>query len=654
MPQSSPDFRPAFSRHPFFYVFSYFSIGILCSANNSVPPDMALFVNCLILVIGFLFLTSSPFQTLAKHFILCAILSFLGSVATREQQVLNAWDDWTFHDGKTQFNLKVTEIQSGSPWKKGIGEIHWKKNNQTRTTSVRFYFKGDYPLRLDEWIHVSTKVLPIENKGNPGEFDLKQYLKTKGIEGQFFLSDQDFKHLRYEQSGYLNSLIRAGQNKCLAILSAHLSGQELGITQALILGDKSMLDNEIRSAFTATGAMHILAVSGLHIGLILQLLLYVIKFGARWIHRSKAIWMVIGLLWFYALLTGFSPSVIRAVFMFSVLTWAQHKGWQSSSINTLFFTAFVIVLWRPMYFFDIGFQLSYLAMIGIFLFYPTIARTWKPKNKISAYLWEGTAIGFAAQIATTPLTLFYFHQFPNYFALANLGLMGLSTLVLGAGIFILALHFVPIMGKLNGLFLFYAVFVMFQFIQWIESWPGALVYGFELPLLFIPILFFLACILVLGDHTTHYWKISSLHLIFILLCISVTRYQNTVETHVCILNDNKLTVLLKTPNKTYCFFDAPNRGKIQFNVQNYLKIHPSQIQYVPIHERDAEIKLNQHHFFIKQESFGRKISWNKNTWRICYQVNPMEKADEKTVFMPWIKHVHSLHHGSKIIPIAMN
>jgi hypothetical protein len=127
-----------------------------------------------------------------------------------------------------------------------------------------------------------------------------------------------------------------------------------------------------------------------------------------------------------------------------------------------------------------------------------------------------------------------------------------------------------------------------------------------------------------------------------------------VETHVCILNDNKLTVLLKTPNKTYCFYDAPNREKIQFNVQNYLKIHPSQIQYVPIHERDAEIKLNQHHFFIKQESFGRKISWNNKTWRICYQENPTKKKDEKTVFMPWIKHAHSLNHGSKIIPIAMN
>lgn len=654
MPTVSPDFRPAFSRYPFVYICLYFSTGILCAEKVPELKDYFFLVLANLTIASLILQSFQYLRVAAKQIMLFSICGLLGFIAHYEQQQNTGWEDWNFHKGKTIFHMKVTEIQSGQPWTKGIGEIRWRRGKATYSTPVRFYVKGKNTPKLDQLLEIKTEIIPIENKGNPGEFDLKTYWKTKGIYGMFFMESQDFHVLKTVPCSYLTKSIREAQQLCLNILAKHLSGQELGIAQALILGDKSMLDNEIRSAFTATGSMHVLAVSGLHIGLILQLLLALIKLGARWINRSTALLFVILLLWFYALMTGFSPSVIRAVFMFSVLTWTQWKGWHTSSINSLFFTAFIIVLWKPMYFFDIGFQLSYLAMLGIFLFYPKISSIWKPENKILYYLWEGTAIGFAAQVATTPLTLYYFHQFPNYFAIANLGLMGLSSIVLGAGIFILVTHKIPLAGKLNGLILLYSVYWMFRLIQWIESWPGALVFGFEIEIILAPILLFNASVLFLGDIKKKYWKVNALHFLLILAWINHQRFLNASSTHLCLLNENKLTVILKLGERSWCFYDDENPDKIQFSAINHQKLYPSKLEMISMRKYHVKFFFHKGKLEILKTTFGREIKLNKQSWRIYYKEDSAKRFDASSVFMPWISHPHSLKNGAKIYEIAQN
>jgi len=654
MSNLSPDFRPAFSRYPFVYICVYFSMGILLAEKFPSTKEFYFILLANAIILSVILQTSERLHVLAKQLMLFSICGFLGFLAHTEQQKTTGWKDWDFHKGKTIFEMKVTEIQAGKPWTKGIGEIHWKKGNKSFFTPVRFYVKGNKTPKLDDVIQVKTEVIPIENKGNPGEFDLKTYWKTKGIYGMFFIESKDFHRVKIIPCSNLTISIRMAQQLCLDILSKHLSGQELGIAQALILGDKSLLDDEIRSAFIATGSMHILAVSGLHIGLILQLLLAIIKIGAKWINRSTALLFVILLLWFYALMTGFSPSVIRAVFMFTVLTWTQWKGLQSSSINSLFLTAFIIVLWKPMYLFDIGFQLSYLAMLGIFLFYPKIAGIWKPSNKILFYLWEGTAIGFAAQVATTPLTLFYFHQFPNYFAIANLGLMGLSSIVLGAGIFIIVTHKIPLIGKLNGIILLYSVFWMFRLIQWIETWPGALVYGFELDIILAPILLLNASLLLLGEYNKHYWKINAFNFLLILAWISHHRLLNATKTHICILNENKFTLILKIGERSWCFYDDQNPNKIKFSAVNHQKLYPSNQHYISLRKKNARFFCGKNKLEIIKTNFGREVRLNKRTWHILYKENKGIRNNTSILFMPWVSHPNSLKNGAKIYEIAQN
>ena len=654
MSNLTPDFRPAFSRYPFVYLYAFFSIGIFCAEKLADFSDFYYLVFANIFIASVVLFSFETAHVIAKQLFLLAVFGLLGCFAHGEQQKNTGWSDWHFHSGKTVFQMRVIEIQADQPWTKGIGIIQWKKGDQIFATPIRFYVKGKNTPQLDQFLTVKAAVIPIENKGNPGEFDLKTYWKTKGICGMFFMEGKDYFVNKTIKCNFLTKAVRQAQSMCMDVLSKHLIGQELGIAQALILGDKSLLDNEIRSAFTATGSMHILAVSGLHIGLILQLLLAIVKLGAKWIKRSTAILFVILLLWFYALMTGFSPSVIRAVFMFSVLTWTQWKGLQASSINTLFFTAFVIVLWKPMYLFDIGFQLSYLAMLGIFLFYQKIAGIWNPSNKILYYLWEGTSIGFAAQVTTTPLTLYYFHQFPNYFAIANLGLMGLSSIVLSAGIFILVTQKIPILGKLNGLILLYSVCWMFRFIQWIETWPGALVYGFDLPIIFAPILLFVASVLLLGETRKPYWRINAVHFLFILGWISYERFQLVSDSHVCILNEKKLTVIFKSGYKSWCFYDSEQPDKIKFSAANYLKLHPSKLKFISIRNKNLRLRCEANEIRIRRIKDGREIQVNKELFHLYYKPITNQKRWSRILFMPWISHRNSLSNGAKMIPIAQN
>ena len=139
-------------------------------------------------------------------------------------------------------------------------------------------------------------------------------------------------------------------------------------------------------------------------------------------------------MWFYALITGMSPSVSRAVFMFSCLAFAQISGRSFNRINILFFSAFVLLLTNPFLLYDLGFQLSYMAMLGIFLFYDKLSSLLMPSNKILKWIWEGTCIGVSAQLTTIPIVLFNFHIFPNYFVITNIGMMFFAGAVLSTSI----------------------------------------------------------------------------------------------------------------------------------------------------------------------------------------------------------------------------
>ena len=252
---------------------------------------------------------------------------------------------------------------------------------------------------------------------NPHSFDYSKFLAQRGIYQQAWLRARDFAVVaEADPPGLLDRF----RSYCAARIEAHYrSPREAGVAKALLLGDKSGVDEATRLTYTATGAVHVLAVSGLHTGVIAAVVVFVMSmlFGKRW-PWLRFVLLLLALL-AYALLTGMSPSVVRSSFMFALVFAGKILREDSQPLNNLGAAAVLTLLISPAALFSLGFQLSYLAVAGILLFQQPIARRLATGYRYVDYVGAAVAVGIAATLGTFPVTIFHFHQFPIYFALST-------------------------------------------------------------------------------------------------------------------------------------------------------------------------------------------------------------------------------------------
>jgi competence protein ComEC len=225
-----------------------------------------------------------------------------------------------------------------------------------------------------------------------------------------------------------------------------------------------------------------LAVSGLHVGIIYQIVAWVFLLGNK--RKAKNNWLflvaTIAVLWIYAFITGLSPSVLRAVTMFSVVVLAKVVARQSNIYNTLAVSAFILLLWNPYLLMQVGFQLSYIAVIGIVYLQPKFAQLWNVENRTGKFFWSMTCVSVAAQIATFPIGLLYFHQFPTYFWLSNFIVIPAATVILIGGIALLAFSWLDFIACLIGCGLKWFILVLNSLVFKIQEIPGALISGVDI------------------------------------------------------------------------------------------------------------------------------------------------------------------------------
>lgn len=305
--------------------------------------------------------------------------------------------------------------------------------------NINITLDNSIELGLESLAIVRTSPDSIRNNDDL-DFNFKEYYATQGIflteyitSNKATLVDQKelFKILKYAYQ------IRLGIE---AVIDQYFSGSNSGaILKALTVGQKNDLDTEVKKSFSTSGTMHVLAVSGLHVGIFYGLFLLFFKslLNTRW--RALIIIFIISQLWLYALVTGLSPSVIRAVTMFSILIMGKLIKRKSNPYNLIFASAFMILLISPGMLFNVGFQLSYAAVLSIIFFTPRIDQfkpQWMPGK-----VWALLSVSLAAQIGTLPLTLFYFGKFPTYFLISNLLVIPAVFLILNVGFIFLALGF---------------------------------------------------------------------------------------------------------------------------------------------------------------------------------------------------------------------
>ena len=353
---------------------------------------------------------------------------------------------------------------------------HWLN---CKANILLYFSKEDFPTSFQYGDVLLVKGIPqqVPGPGNPEEFDYRRFLSFKNIYHQHFIRNDNVKLIGREPGSWLQHYALICRAWADTELKKHVTGiREQGIVSALVLGVTDGLDNELLTAYKATGAMHILSVSGLHVGIVYGLLLFFLK-PLQKVKHGK--WVLAGIsiivLWVYAFITGLSPSVLRAVTMFSFVALAKPAQHRTNIYNILAASAFCILVYDPYLIMSVGFQLSYLAVLGIVYLQSGIYKLWEPANRLLDEIWKVSSVSIAAQLATFALGLLYFHQFPNYFLLSNFFVIPGSFIVLIVGLVLLALSFIQPIAFAFGFIIEWIIKALNFIVFAIEEFPFSLI-----------------------------------------------------------------------------------------------------------------------------------------------------------------------------------
>jgi competence protein ComEC len=297
----------------------------------------------------------------------------------------------------------------------------------------------------------------LEPPYNPAEFDYKLFMENRQIYFQSYIGTNQVYLLEGKTGNAVISFALSLRKKLIRKYIKFLPDQDAAaLASTLILGYRADLNKEIIEAYSKTGTMHVLSVSGMHVGIVFLVLSILL----RPLDKNKAlillrILLMITAIWFYSMISGFSSPVCRAALMISFVVIGKALKRNQNSYNLIAISAFFLLLFNPFYLFDVGFQLSYLAVCGLVYFHPKIYHTLYFENKFADYFWSYCALSIAAQLATFPLGLYYFHQFPLYFLISNLLIVLPVTIIMYSGILLLAIPFkvvlIPLGKFLSGL-----------------------------------------------------------------------------------------------------------------------------------------------------------------------------------------------------------
>jgi competence protein ComEC len=347
------------------------------------------------------------------------------------------------------------------------------------TGKLLVYFSKDSiktELKYGDRIIIQKELQSIKNSGNPGAFNFQRYAALQGVFHNVFLKEKDWSKLKGNAGNGFSQFIISARDHVLSVLQKYMytGKDELGIAEALLIGYTNDLDKDLVQAYSNTGVVHIIAISGMHLALIYVLLVWLFA-KIPLINKSKLLQLILILtcLWLFSLLTGASPSVLRAAVMFSFIAVGKTYFKQASIYNSLAASAFVLLCFNPYYLWAVGFQLSYLAVLGIVIFQKPIYNCFYIKNKWIDKAWQLMSVTTAAQILTFPVCIYYFHQFPNLFLISNMIAVPLSGIILYAEIALIAFSWIPFVGIWLGKLVTGLIWVMNKIILWINDQPFA-------------------------------------------------------------------------------------------------------------------------------------------------------------------------------------
>lgn len=410
---------------------------------------------------------------------------------------------------------------------------------------------------------------------NPNQFNYGRYLKNKSIYGQIYADASDVKvnshldkNIWYYAAAFRNRIITN-------LKKSGFAEAELNVVVALILGQQQDISPEILKDYQLAGAVHILSVSGLHVGCIMIAIGYLLKplpknkFG-----EVLKLVIIIGFLWLFALVAGFSPAVTRSVVMFTFIAIGEYSNRKTNIFHTLIASMFFILLVEPAFIFDVGFQLSYCALFFIVWLKPIFDKIWMPENKILKSFWEILSVSFAAQIGAFPLSVYCFHQFPGLFFVTNLLVLPMLSAILAFGVFVMLWAYVTVVPEFLAKVLENSIWFLNKIINWVASFESFIFqdisFNWQMLVTCYLMIFAFAIWIMKPDFKKLSLALTSL--IIFQITYFGTEYLNQTQEEFIIFNAKQSTIISERQggNITLYASDSLSESIMNFSVKPYL------------------------------------------------------------------------------------
>ena len=475
-------------------------------------------------------------------------------------------------------------------------------------------------LNYGDQLLISGKPEWLSKPKNPYEFDYAQFQHFRNNYYRIYLPDANYRLIKHSQGNAILSTIFEWRKYFISELEKHLETKdERAIAGAILLGYRDEMTQDVIQAYASSGALHVMSVSGLHVGIMflaLQFLLGWMDRRGKWLSISKT-FLIILLLLGYAVITDLAPSVMRAVVMFSLFTIGKTFNRNTNMFNILAVTCLILLIINPYLITEVGFKLSFLAVIGIVTLYQIFYKLLVIRNEYLNFIWSITCVSVAAQLATFPIGLYYFHQFPNLFIISNLVVIPVSNIIIYMGMLLFAVAKISWLSEPIGVLLYLLVFLINKFIFWIEQVPYALIQAIHISQseMYLMYLIFIVALLYYFIPKSKY-ALLGLSLLLLLVTVRTIRTLSSENTKSLIVYHvpKQTAISVIENNKAYSILDsslAQNRSKMLFHIFHHwwalgisesdeLKDYPAEVKPITLPFGELHFIGNKKVLFINQ------------------------------------------------------
>lgn len=546
------------------------------------------------------------------HFGIVALLTTisLGMVVESFHEAKNHASHYSHIQDVSTVQFRIHEVlKSNSYYDRYIGEV-MQVDTIAASGKVLVHVRKDSllkPLSVAAIVYTDKSLIPVKSGLNPSSFDYKTYLNDRYVYEQLYLKSGEFLVAKDSPNTLYGMAANFRNTIHQRLTEANFQADELAVIEALLLGQRQHISKELQTNYANAGAIHILAISGLHVGILLLILQFLLRPLQRFRYgKPLSVVLILAILWSFAFVSGLSASVVRAVTMFTAIVVATSFQRQTNTLQVLTVSMFFLLLCKPHFLFDVGFQLSYAAVFAIVCLQPLWKKLWNPRSFLGKSFWGLLTVSLSAQLGVLPLSLYYFHQFPGLFFVANLTIVPLLGIILTFGIIVILLAYAQILPEFLSVIYSEIIQQMNAFVAWIASHEQFVLTNIPMRLLQM-----VGCYVVMIAFTQYFYHLKrkqlQIALCSILVCQGFWFLDRSQEfptgSSFAILHQSKATILAQQEGTNLQLFHHLNDSAA---AKNYTIKQQLQQDFIATHTQDTlqHIYAINGDFLLRIDSLG--------------------------------------------------